>query len=465
MVHDRREVLQGFVAGAVGLSAFAQEAQAQQAGGVAPRGLTPYKNLIILLEKTHPWLRKFSPSYEVGIQEELEEIQKVEERTTHHNYRLVEPLLGEMAALLDRCLEYRREGAELEIQGVEHAYHELELRLAELDLAHVSAESLASSLGPVAEIFEQDGTPSARGQAARARAEGKASSNVAVTANQRRTLTLATIKTIQGITQQFKDRHLVPGNAHNFAERFQRLRELFNADITSAYRRAFAAEKGLRVVFGVSDKVPRRTPEKDVLLDDLVIWTRNVMRRVTTLVEREIEFEHIVPMTLYEGNGLGGNPNANFSQLMSQDGSGAYKFYVPPFRGMLHVRLRAVGASFIALKKDLTRPEVSGSRLHLNLMGPLHTAGGLRTGGMRRPLFVLPSVGPFLPTSPINYMQGSDVYNAEAEGWWHVKVKRQMMGRYAPNETRGDWIKGLYLHLRIAAYRNEEPEKWILGEY
>jgi hypothetical protein len=61
---------------------------------------------------------KFNVPFEKGAFELLERVQSEEKLPFTHNPRLVEPLLGEVASLVDRCIAYRNQAADLEIAGV-----------------------------------------------------------------------------------------------------------------------------------------------------------------------------------------------------------------------------------------------------------------------------------------------------------------------------------------------------------
>jgi hypothetical protein len=64
------------------------------------------------LAEKDAWVRTFDQSFDDPVRPELERIEAEERDGEYaHNPRLVEPLLGEIAALIDRCLAYRREGA------------------------------------------------------------------------------------------------------------------------------------------------------------------------------------------------------------------------------------------------------------------------------------------------------------------------------------------------------------------
>jgi len=64
------------------------------------------------------WPKTFDVSFESGAIEALKTISNQEKFQLTHNPRLVEPLLGDISSLLERCLSYRGQGTQLEIQGV-----------------------------------------------------------------------------------------------------------------------------------------------------------------------------------------------------------------------------------------------------------------------------------------------------------------------------------------------------------
>jgi len=223
----------------------------------------------------YPALSVFDNSFEQGSVPALNKITNDEDLKLTHNPRLIEPLLGDIASLLDRCVAYRREGRELEIAGVAAGASNiatLTLQSSEKDLAeiNVSADAARKLVEEYPEAVAAFGQNPAGKQL---KAELSANQIIDQRSDERKSLILSRLKFSQDLELQLLSRHDVQGNAHNYSERFEDVRRLFESDILSAYRRAIAVSKGFESVFGIS---PPKLPEVTAVgfLDRLVIWTR-----------------------------------------------------------------------------------------------------------------------------------------------------------------------------------------------
>ena len=260
-----------------------------------------WNSLVSRVAKVEKPLETFGVPFEKGVVDDLTTIQSEEKNGYTHNPRLVEPLLGEISALIDRCIVYRKEGRELEIAAVAAAssklifdtMHEIDQKIVSLDPNYSSTSVLADKYPQVLNSFD-DATQ--KGFKAEVGAQGEANKAYSSTSKDRLDLILNRLKFTQDLEGQFHSRHSVPGNAHNFAERFEQLRALFNSDIKAAYQRALAASAGLKAIFDFNDALP--VISETGFIDNFLIWTRNAMRAVTSIAENEIEFSRTVPVPI-----------------------------------------------------------------------------------------------------------------------------------------------------------------------
>jgi hypothetical protein len=261
-----------------------------------------YSDLKNLLRQANAWDPTFDLSFLESSTPLLQQIAEEEKKQLHHNRRLVEPLLGEISALIDRCIAYRREGADLELQGISAGINEYlsytldqgDLLQSTIDPSYAMATTLADKYGQAARQLLAPGDEAARLQL---EALGAANGEFAKLQAQRVSWQSSRLKQTQDIGRQLIGRYHMPGNAHNFGQRFDRVRRLFESDVTSAYRRAIAAREGLKQIFDFSDDANFPDPKDPEMLDNFIQWTRNAMRAVALIGETEIEFTQRYTLT------------------------------------------------------------------------------------------------------------------------------------------------------------------------
>jgi hypothetical protein len=230
----------------------------------------------------------------------------------------------------------------------------------------------------------------------------------------------------QALNKQLLSRYSVPGNAHNFVERFERLRGLFESDIEAAYRRAIAASAGLQQIFSYNEPLPELS--ESGFIDALLIWTRKAMRAVTLVGEREIEFSKSISTlkVVYDSQ--------NFTVDLD-------------FPGFRSVRLRSIGASFFvsahyrnaiggegAIGVSLVKPDVS--------IGPIAVA-------------VLPGVRPWSPQAIPVSASGAMLYNVDPRGQWMGRINAVGFGGDGGVMTRLGLTQFLNLEFRVVATVDE----------
>lgn len=115
-----------------------------------------WSDLITRIAATGYEVDKFNTSFESGVYDSLVTIKQEEHNSLTHNPRLVEPLLGDLSSLIDRCITYRSQGDELEISGVALGA----ARLAADALDDIDAQIASNDIsGAAAAILESDYPP------------------------------------------------------------------------------------------------------------------------------------------------------------------------------------------------------------------------------------------------------------------------------------------------------------------
>jgi hypothetical protein len=403
------------------------------------------KNWMALLTRLSDhgvWPKTFDNPYEVGIKDKLKTIAEQEAKALTHNARLVEPLLGEISSLVDRCLSYRREGDSLAIQGVAAAiqrlqsdtFMELDRELVDADSAADVADVLATNYPAAVKYFTQIGNAEGNGQAAQLTAQVLGNTRLRDVERARVNLSLSRLEFRQELQQQLEGRYDVPGNAHNFAQRFDRTRELFDSDITSAYCRAISAAAGLKAIFGYVDQdfVDNSQPQKpaiphpekdDDFLDHFIIWTRKAMRAVAQIGESEIEFTRNIVVPL--------DP----SSIATLDLTSA-------FSGLRYVRLRSVAVGFIAENEDATAPEKSNASFALVMVRNDVSVGPNQ-------VVIVPNIQCYNVGRQLPNVQGSALYNVDPQTKWTVRLSSTGLTSTQKPINRQGWITGLLFQLSV----------------
>lgn len=375
-------------------------------------------------------LKVFDNSFEERALPDLNKIASEERNIFTHNPRLVEPLLGEIASLLDRCLSYRREGAELELAGVaagaariaSDALLDIDRKIAAIDVSRDAAEILAKNYPDVAASYEKAADRELGvGNSYQLRVQAEANTKVSERSLERGNLVLGKLVYTQEIERQMQGRHDVSCNAHNYSERFERLAKLYQSDITTAYRRALAASAGLASLFEFTTAVP--TPSENGFLDKLVIWTRDAMRAVTLVGEREIELIKLIPIPIPTAS----TGSASIDKL---------------FDGFKMVRLKSIAASFTLDGGDTKNTnEGNGS------IGVLLVKSDSKLGP--KVVVPFPAVRQFTAQRDPIGVDGGLIYNVDPRGNWSFRVSSKGMNGIGGEWLRATTIKQIILHLRV----------------
>ncbi len=379
-------------------------------------------------------LSAFDVSYEEGSVAALSKIDNDEKIKLTHNQRLIEPLLGEIASLLDRCVAYRREGRELEIAGVAAGANliaTLALQKTDRDIAQINvpaevAQVLVTQYPSAIDAF------GAGGAGKQLQAERAANERLEQRSDARTALLLGRLTFTQDLELQLLARHGVDGNAHNYAERFNSVRRLYDSDIQAAYKRAKAVMAGFEAVFGIKPPdLPAVAPFG--FLDAFVIWTRDAMRSVTTLAETEIEFVRDIVITI---------PAAATNAPVSFD-------VKDHFQGLQAVRLRSISLFFTSDHASTHNDHFTNGTVAAVLA---------KTAPETSPRIILPVTGVrwFVSGREPTTIDGSLVYNADPRGTWNVKLSGKGLLSDGNPLDRAATIKKLVVRFSVLA--NIDPK-------
>jgi hypothetical protein len=374
---------------------------------------------------------------------------------------LVEPLLGDIAALLDRCAAYQREASELEIKWVQHQLEselagrlsklDLELALASTGLAPATA-ARAAYAATQAEFSRAQDDALAPGFAKEAEGASSVVGKVVDVASFRESLLKERTNQVRAYQTKLDARHTEPGGAHNYLERLERIVALMFEDFEESYRKAKCAVIGLQAIFGLAaaeaqiEDLTAVTPTGPIF--SLILWNRRMMRKIESFAETEVEYELVVPLLQpIKDTGKGLISSDEYKAAMKDGGSGTLNFRLPAdfFQNQSRLRLNGIGVSFTG--PDLGNANLTAGRALVAVFPPLQelTAGQQR----RRPPVLLGGVLPFGAHTAVLRSEGLAIHNLKPAGDWRIVVHPLLL-------TMTD----LRLHLSRVAAPQADPGQW-----
>jgi hypothetical protein len=389
-----------------------------------------------LRDRGNEWLKDFEKPLDIEV---LAAIQALDLTPPPYEPLLVEQLLTDVSSLLDRCLAYRREAYELELSAVSYA----------------AEYSLFLDLAPINEQVELLSLKAAQALAKEPPVDDSPKGPIATK-----------WRLMKEHRAELQRRHETRGNAHNFPERYKRVLRLLAEDIREASVKASCAAIGLKLVYGITEPLlPPTTENVDLnsqapkdYLDELVAWTRTMIRELERLRERWIEYDLVVPVSQpWAEDGSELVPSGPTAAAFKKDGLLELRANLAKsFPNLRNVRLRALGLSLgWALQKPGPNHgyEVSKRRAYRYraiVFTPLQR--GVKQASYRRPPVHLGDVGVFWPDDTVALEGGPAVHNVDPRGEWIIRLDRRaafVNEKEITTETLG--ILDLKIHLRVAA--------------
>ncbi|CUU14762.1 hypothetical protein CDS [Bradyrhizobium sp.] len=370
----------------------------------------------------------------------------------------VEQLLGDVSRLLDRIFSYRKEGYDLDIAATTWA---LDYQLFKDQLAGQIALEQLSYVGDQKQI-ERDAQEKARNafagsadnlaQGFKEAAEGsRRSSDVAVAGEtDRRSKIQAKWDRLAQHQDDLQARHAMPGGSLNFGDRLTRLQALLSEDVCECYLKAIAANLGLEAVYGIVEPLP--APDELPFLDKLLSWTRKVLRRLEIDQQGDVDFEHIIPLSLL-GVAYSGAMQAGGSGILSVDLTN----YFDSLLGKLWVRgvalslavgnpgdvyhrvFRATGEVFPPPTRDLYDP---------------------RNYLARAPV-ILSAIALDDPGVSVKMYRGPNINNLNPRGVWTIIINKNFSaGDEKPHPREPNSIRDIRLHLLLTGRPEQLMPNW-----
>jgi hypothetical protein len=450
-------------------------------GGVTKTGLTDIstwiktKNDLIKLQ-AYPWLPILYGNGSTLDDVIFSAVTTASTATNHYDPYRVEQLLADVSRLLDRTFSYRKQGYDLDIAATTWA---LDYQLFEDQLARQVALEQQTYVGTQRQI-ERDAQGKALAAFGAATNDALAPGFMEVASGNhdscavaadgetgRQGLVQAKWDRLQQYQTDLQGRHTFPGGSLNYAERLGRLQKLLVEDVVEAYQKAFAAQLGLKAVFGIDlAGTPTPFPAPDIgFLDGLLSWTRQAIRQLEIDQQDDVEFEHIVFLVQPRGDNKisGVTSPTQYANDMSPGGTGVLNVDLTHYfdsAPLGRIWLRGVGMSTSHQYPFV--PEQSLFRLSAQVFPPSVTNLFDSSGSpVPRSPMILTNIAITDPAIPVQMLRGANLNNVDPRGLWTIIVNDTIGFPNNGNLTRNaGHITDIKLHLQLCARPQKSADSW-----
>lgn len=376
---------------------------------------------------------------------------------------LLEALLRDISALLDKCLVYRRDAQDLEILAARAAadyskFVDLLPIQQEAEVIGQGISRLGVERSAAATAASKFGSDASRGPVERG-FEAVELGKVAAIEQQIGTATrqVELIEKRWRLTKRYEDeaqaRHTAKGSSHNYGDRMARLLRFLAEDFQEAYSKASALFTGIESIYGRKYVLP--DIRLDSAIDDVVQSVRGAARYLEHEITKFSAYDIVVSLCqpLIETNGVA-RPLIEFEKLkLAVENGNWLEFDLSPiFKDVRSVRLRGVGLSFgNELSKGLDPgqlPEMSAYRLVAQLSLPEQSVGGVT---LNRPPVYFGNVSVFSGSTSVAWNSSNACYNGTPVGKWRVKIAPRAVHSVRVEKFSKSLIEDIKVHLSVVA--------------
>ena len=279
-----------------------------------------------------------------------------------------------------------------------------------------------------ADAFSKSTSDLAQGFAASMRANvGQA--NVALdNANARTILIKDKWQALRDQEAAYHARHISPGNAHNYLERYSRVLELYAQDVFEVLGKANALAGGLLGLYQRSTTPPKMEEPYPGFLDRLALWVRNEAQILDIAKQNEIQYTVIIPLAQPWKRDSGGIGIVSEEDILNTtQNSRPLKFNLSGvFKNQTRLRIRGVGLCFGTKPGEDTEnwhDRVSCVRARATIHTPqLPEIQGFAKSRNRPPI-VIGNVRFLLDDSQAEIVSGRCCANSAVEGDWTIYIE------------------------------------------
>lgn len=430
------------------------------------------------LSISYPWLAAFAQPIEFAA---LAKVHDVRKNNLRYEHLLVEPLLRDISALIERCLAYRREARDLEIAAVrtcleyeeflERSKLDEELELLGLRTEQLSAEERFYAKASME--FGKSDHPLETGHRELTTGQSSIANLDIADADTRKKLISARWALTKRIKEEYQRRHTEPGNSHNYRWRMERIVELFAEDLSEAYQKAQAVSGGIKIIYDRESAPPEPSANNIRYLDDFVGWTRDTIRYVEYEAQYETEYEIVIP--LVQQWRWDGSPIIEARAFKERFKKGASDEQTFPlitlafnlqdvFHHQERVRVNSIGLTyatdFVNVDGiDANMAKDSYSRIRATIRTPEQESPWKKGEKYRKPPVILGSVSVYSGNTPLATESGPIVYNINPLGDWEIALEplvawkdKERLALYV--SWFNNSVEDLKLHLRVVSKPN-----------
>jgi hypothetical protein len=411
-----------------------------------------------------------------------------------YNPYLYEMLFSDVAKLLDRCLSYRRECADLEALAVRRALEfdlfedlhkkqlQLQTLLASTKALEKESEAFAAASNDFAPQAPEKGFRTLYGRSVDALSEQR------TVEMQKGDISKAVLLRSREHQLTLQSRHTTRGHALNYIERRARLIALLVQDIREAYQKARAAKAGLEAQLKITSEPAYPFPalkedERDVdFLDAFVLWARSVAHNYEIATKDEVQFDLVLPLVhpwtadLLPVGISPTNPKRLveaeiFNAAMKTDGKLTFSLRnaLPTEAQVKNLRVRAVGISIGVSQDYWTNYPIWTSKTWSCVIIPPAQRDPLRqdpTAQLKRDPVIIGRAGIYRGDVVAQLNSGTEVWNVDPRTEdWTVVVNRLMNAPYGNINwvwpRNSDQITDIKLHLRLTGEPARQADRWI----
>lgn len=348
-------------------------------------------------------------------------------------------LLRDLAASCDRMSVYLKEWREMEIAAVKaatdrHVFLESEAPDKELIKEQLGKDLALKRAEFAEEVAKAFGTEDSVARGFGKDAQGRKAIAELEESKADRQLDNHEIKwqLAREVSDAYWARHQESGNAHNFAERASWAKRLLEEDGATALFKAEAISVGVRHLYGIDAPDLPSDASAHHFVEEMIIWTREMFRRLELEDARDQEFEFTVPLVqkILIGQKAPLEPTDLRNELASAANEGRlarFQFQFPTLPvDASRVRLRAVAVSFSTesdIKEesgiDRTAQRLSYAKLFGKLSLPAQQERGDPVGPT--PCVLLGGIHTYNSNIP-QYVSSRTIYNASCSGKWLLEL-------------------------------------------
>src|SRR5690606_13712828 len=149
-----------------------------------------------------------------------------------------------------------------------------------------------------------------------------------------------------GHMKALRDRYTSPGNSFNFGERLNRILRFYVSDVSEAYQKSRAVQVALKSACGIESVAHSFPgPKSTEALDDLVMWTREVIDLYERFRASDTDLELTVYVRQPDGAGRSLLDATAFDTTLKNSGEFSLDLsrYFPPETSVKFLRVKGVG--------------------------------------------------------------------------------------------------------------------------